>query len=109
LGLRRLLSLSPLADRRQVLKAVVGIRQHSQYNRCAGGQLPTAESLCEPGASAWDLEDGNLTPRVLACPPTACLERGCPGHEFAAKGLSGCLNTSAPVGTTFEVNEPNNL
>jgi hypothetical protein len=86
-----------------VLKAVVGVRQHSVYARCAFGQQPTAEVLCEPGAAAMDAEDGNLTARVLACPPASCMDRGCPGHEFASKGLSGCLNTSAPVGATFAV------
>jgi hypothetical protein len=31
------------------------------------------------------------------------MREGCPGHEFETKGLAGCLNTSAPVGTTFDV------
>ena len=66
-------------------------------------QIPSANKLCDPGAVAFDAEDGNLTAKVLSCPPASCLDRGCPGHEFALKGLSGCLNVSAPVGTTFNI------
>jgi hypothetical protein len=79
------------------------VRQHSAYGACPLGTMPTAELLCEPGAGATHPLQGNLTSRVLACPPAACLSRGCPGHEFDAKGLQGCLNTSAPVGTEFLV------
>eukprot|EP00976_Prorocentrum_cordatum_P080618 1184043-Prorocentrum_minimum.AAC.1 len=46
---------------------------------------------------------GDLTEHVLSCPPAHCLPAGCPGHEFRRKGLLGCLNTSAPVGTIFSV------
>jgi hypothetical protein len=53
--------------------------------------------------SAWDEEDGDVSKRVLTCPPTACVPFNCPGHEFFRKGLSGCgIDTlSAPVGTVF--------
>jgi hypothetical protein len=72
-------------------------------SRCAAGQDQTAETLCELGATATDDQDGNLTHKVLACPPDSCIAAGCPGHEFQRKGLEGCLNTSAPVGTIFNV------
>ena len=53
---------------------------------------------CSPLLAAF------LAPRqVLACPPAACLDVGCPGHEFATKGLAGCLDTFAAVGTVFRV------
>jgi hypothetical protein len=41
--------------------------------------------------------------KVLACPPVSCLSYGCPGHELHKKGIAGCLNTSAPVGTTWDL------
>ena len=52
-----------------------------------------------------DAEDGNLTARVLSCPPQACLAYGCAGHEYTVKGLQGCgVDTvNAPVDTLFEV------
>lgn len=38
---------------------------------------------------------------VQVCPPEDCRPFGCPGHEFAAKGLRGCgIDTaSAAIGT----------
>ena len=70
------------------------------FDRCPPGVAPSESLLCERGAAASDAEDGNLTARVLACPPAACLDRGCPGHEFVTKGLNGCLNVSAEVSAT---------
>ena len=63
------------------------VRQHSVFAACAPGTMPTAKLLCEPGATATHPTQANLTSRVLACPPSSCLSRGCPGHEFATKGL----------------------
>ena len=36
-------------------------------------------------------------------PPASCLAYGCPGHEYALKGIEGCIDTRADVGTVFEV------
>jgi hypothetical protein len=57
------------------------------------------------GVTAWDEEDGDLSKRVLTCPPISCVPFNCPGHEFFRKGLSGCgIDTvSAPVGTVFDL------
>jgi hypothetical protein len=57
------------------------------------------------GATAVDAQSGDITDAVLACPPASCLPLGCPGHEFAAKGLQGCgVDTAdAPIGTQFTV------
>lgn len=62
-------------------------------------------ALCEAGPTASDPEDGDITHRVLACPPALCLQRGCPGHELQGKGLAGCgVDTvNAPVGTVFNI------
>lgn len=40
---------------------------------------------------------------MLSCPPEDCLPYGCPGHEFARKGLKGCLDTAAAEGVLFAV------
>jgi hypothetical protein len=55
------------------------------------------------GASAWDEEDGDVSKRILSCPPISCVPFNCPGHEMFRKGVSGCgIDTvSAPVGTVF--------
>ncbi|KAK3250934.1 hypothetical protein CYMTET_39709 [Cymbomonas tetramitiformis] len=84
--------------------AYVEVKQHDTYEKCAQGEEDRAEVLCEPGASAADAEDGDLAARLLACPPASCLSYGCPGHEWATKGLLGCINTTAEVGTVFEIN-----
>lgn len=46
---------------------------------------------------------GCSPPQVLACAPAACLGFGCPAFKFADKGMAGCLNERARVGTIFEV------
>ena len=58
------------------------------------------------GATARDEEDGDLSERILSCPPMSCMNFGCPGHELSRKGLSGCgIDTvRAPVGTWFSLN-----
>lgn len=38
-----------------------------------------AAAPCELGATAASASDGDLTSRVLACPPTSCLGTACPG------------------------------
>ncbi|KAK3268689.1 hypothetical protein CYMTET_22821 [Cymbomonas tetramitiformis] len=86
-----------------VPSAFVDVKQHGTYMACAVGEEEQADVLCEPGATAHDDEDGDLTSKVLACPPESCLSTGCPGHEWASKGLQGCLNTSADVGTVFDI------
>lgn len=79
----------------------------SDYSACAPGLLPSEDLLCELGATASSgaagSEAGDLTPRVLSCPPESCLPSGCPGHEFAKKGVVGCLNTSAAEGAVFAI------
>ncbi|KAK3266543.1 hypothetical protein CYMTET_24838 [Cymbomonas tetramitiformis] len=87
----------------EYLLAVVEIRQHSEYTACTPGAPSNHDTTCEEGATASDEEDGDLTARVLACPPSSCLASGCAGHEFATKGVAACLDTSAEVGTVFEI------
>ena len=79
------------------------VKRFSSYAACAAGVRPTVDALCEPGADAVDGEGANLTAAVLVCPPPSCLSTGCPGHQFAAKGLRGCVDTAAAVGSIFEV------
>lgn len=46
---------------------------------------------------------GNPLSSVQVCPPADCRDFGCPGHEFAVKGVRGCgIDTAAAAaGTTF--------
>lgn len=63
--------------------AKISVQAGSSYERCGEG----AELACEGGVLALDPEEGDLSRRVLACPPDSCLPFGCPGHEFEAKGV----------------------
>ncbi|KAK3235730.1 hypothetical protein CYMTET_54090 [Cymbomonas tetramitiformis] len=86
-----------------LLPVYLSLKQHSAYAACAPGQSPKEDSLCELGAEADDAEGGNLTARVLSCPPESCLDTGCPGHEFATKGIDGCLDLGAEPGSVLEL------
>lgn len=50
-----------------------------------------------------DPEDGNITSRILTCPPGECLPFNCPGHELQRKGIQGCGadTDTADVGTVL--------
>jgi hypothetical protein len=85
------------------LSRYMEVRRFSVFAACAPGVMPKEDAPCELGADATDFSGVDLSPAVLACPPVECLTTGCPGHQFAAKGLRGCLDTAAPVGTVFEV------
>ena len=99
----RLLPVVTHAETGVVTTASVIVRQHSGYAACgaAGVTFSMTAAACEPGATATDAVGRDLTAAVLACPPPACVQRGvgCGGHEFALKGLRGCVNTSATVRT----------
>ncbi|KAK3262721.1 hypothetical protein CYMTET_28429, partial [Cymbomonas tetramitiformis] len=86
-----------------VVGAFVAVGRNNPYAACTAGETPSEARLCEPGVMAVDDNDGDVTNKVLSCPPQECLEVGCPGHEFAVKGIEGCLSTEAAVGTIFEV------
>lgn len=83
----------------------VEVRQYQVYEACSEEELlqNSSDVLCEPGAEASDAVAGDLTSAVLACAPGSCLNTGCVGYEWVKKGMLGCINTSAPVGTIFEV------
>ncbi|KAK3243640.1 hypothetical protein CYMTET_46717 [Cymbomonas tetramitiformis] len=94
-----------LLDHAAVQGRYVSVQQGSSYDLCTTAQLtsPTGEELCEPGASAWDDAGRDLSDAVIVCPSEECVWRGCPGHELKWKSLGTCLNTSAEVGTTFDI------
>lgn len=69
--------------------AARGVARGQRYVSC--NQEPRPAALCEEGPTAHDPEDGDLTARVLACPPESCLWQGCPGHEFSEKGALRAL------------------
>ncbi|KAK3260700.1 hypothetical protein CYMTET_30357, partial [Cymbomonas tetramitiformis] len=84
--------------------AYVEVRQHGEYRACESTEAQHAEVLCDPGVDAADEEDGNLTAQVVVCPPSECEGLvACAGHEWVSKGVRGCVNTSAAVGTVFDV------
>lgn len=81
----------------------VSVRRYSSYGACAPDQTPTEDAPCDLGATSVDSVDGDITAKVLACPPRECLSTGCAGHEFATKGVRGCVDTTAAVGSLQEV------
>jgi hypothetical protein len=81
----------------------VSLARFTPLGVCDEGTMPSSSFLCEPGCNATGSSGANLRRKVLSCPPEVCMKEGCPGHEFETKGLNGCLNTSAPVGTTFDI------
>eukprot|EP00798_Chlamydomonas_sp_ICE-L_P013353 gene13353-19195_t len=83
---------------------IVSVRQYKLYGACLKGEDGSSSVLCERGATAFDEQDGDLTFKVLACPPADCLDSGCPGHEFINKGIKDCgVDTSADVGTVYTI------
>eukprot|EP00798_Chlamydomonas_sp_ICE-L_P009233 gene9233-16381_t len=83
---------------------IVSVRQFKLYGACLEGKDGSSDVLCERGAAAFDEQDGDLTFKVLACPPADCLDAGCPGHEFINKGIKDCgVDTSADVGTVYTI------
>eukprot|EP00892_Ulva_mutabilis_P001791 jgi/Ulvmu1/11612/UM008_0013.1 len=83
--------------------AQVSVQAGREYGRCAADGGAGVGVQCEAGVAAVDPEEGDLTARVLACPPESCLPLGCPGHEFESKGLQGCGidSVGAPAGTSW--------
>jgi hypothetical protein len=65
----------------------------------------TACRMCS-GATAYDEEDGDVSDRIVTCPPRSCMPFNCRGHELRRKGIHGCgVDTvNAPVGTVFTLN-----
>jgi hypothetical protein len=97
------------------LDVVVRLKRGTRYAACAKGIRPTAEAMCEAGATAFDPDGGpdmaglNLTEQVVVCPPADCLTQGCSAntlraHRFNVKGLQGCCyDPMAPAGSQFVV------
>lgn len=94
------------------LSNVALVPQGYGYHRCnttAAGdpEVPLNRRPCEPGASALDFEDGDVTAKVLVCPPAVCMNGGsCEGHRFVEKydlQMMCGINTNAPVGTTYSL------
>ena len=55
-----------------ILPATFNLTYGSSYTACAQGVLPSLAKPCEPGASANDQQDGNITSKVVACPSAGC-------------------------------------
>ncbi|KAG2442749.1 hypothetical protein HXX76_002830 [Chlamydomonas incerta] len=83
----------------------VAVRRATAYRRCTAGQVPTTQLPCEPGATAWDPEDGNIIQLVALCPPADCAPSQCRAHAVAAKHPADCGvdTTTTPVGATLRL------
>jgi hypothetical protein len=55
-----------------ILPATFNLTYSSNYTACAQGVLRSLAAPCEPGASANDRQDGNITSKVVACPSAGC-------------------------------------
>ncbi|KAL0029268.1 hypothetical protein WJX79_006326 [Trebouxia sp. C0005] len=89
-----------------ILPATFNLTYGSSYTACARGVLPSLAVPCEPGASASDRQDGNITSKVVACPSAGCKANAslCTGQEFAKVGLQNChINSSLPVGIILQI------
>ena len=94
--------------------AVVEIKQYSSYRLCS--RLNASElaenPVCDLGAVAEDIEDGDLTAALLVCAQSDCKKIGnCnsyllrnTGINFKADAETGCgVNTNSPIGTKWEL------
>ena len=84
---------------------VVLVPKGWDYKACARGEQGWQSQPCETGANAFDAEDGDLTARIVTCPPDSCIAAGCAGHEFVRKGINGCgVNTThGAIGAEFKL------
>ena len=55
-----------------ILPATVNLTFGTNYTACGRGVVPSLAKPCEPGASANDQQDGNITSKVVACPSAGC-------------------------------------
>lgn len=55
-----------------ILPATYNLTYGTNYTACAAGIRPTLAKPCEPGCTADDQQDGNLTSKVVACPSSGC-------------------------------------
>ncbi|KAK3267327.1 hypothetical protein CYMTET_24107, partial [Cymbomonas tetramitiformis] len=94
-----------LRTRGAVQSRYVSVEQGAEYAMCTAEELAGGggETLCEPGVDSADGDGVDLTDQVVVCPPEECIRRGCPGHEVKWKGLRPCINTSAAVGSSYDV------
>ena len=73
-----------------ILGLTVQVNQSSTYAACSSGIKPSLAAPCEPGGSATDTQDGNLTASILACPPSRCLSTYCTGKAFFKHASCPC-------------------
>ena len=68
-----------------VLPPTYDLTYGTQYSACPRGVAPTLAKPCEPGASATDQQDGNITSKVVACPSAGCKQYAvlCTGELFS--------------------------
>ncbi|PRW20834.1 hypothetical protein C2E21_8605 [Chlorella sorokiniana] len=91
---------APLPQLELIGPEVVYVPAGQPYSACPPS--PPANLLCDRGATAWQQQDGSLTPFVEAC------SSGSSRLLFAASGLSGCNISTATPGVrtvTFSVTD----
>jgi hypothetical protein len=82
------------------LGIVALVPQYNGYHRCnttsAGDpEVPLVGQPCDPGAQAYDFEDGNITSKVMICPPSTCnptTTASCEGRHSTQQQASGLLH-----------------
>lgn len=79
-----------------ILGPTYNLTYGTSYTACAAGARPTLAKPCEPGCSADDQQDGNLTSKVVACPSAGCRNSSllCPGKAFNETGRS-CMQVQS--------------
>lgn len=55
-----------------IVPATCNLTYGSNFVACAAGVVPSLAKPCEPGATANDQQDGNITGKVVACPSAGC-------------------------------------
>ncbi|KAF5832373.1 hypothetical protein DUNSADRAFT_11745, partial [Dunaliella salina] len=74
---------------------IVSVQKGTPYQACTSTSSSSLSSagVCEPGATALDAAEGDITRLVLSC-PGSCVggpEPSCPsGHLYISKGIQGC-------------------
>ena len=82
-----------------IVPATFNLTFGTSYTACGRGVVPSLAKPCEPGASASDQQDGNITSKVVACPSAGCtanatLCTGMPCTTIFCKQLVTLLSAS---------------
>lgn len=77
--------------------AAIEVQQYSGFVKCPAGEDVPVSAICDRGATASDVEDGDLTASLMAC-----------GASYAERGIEACKLNTDVVGSyivTFTVED----